>query len=86
VLEAIAIIVQQKDRTVPVFMKQLALSQDDAAYVYDSLHRGWALDGEPTLAAMKLDAELSMRDIGLKEMPKPEQSYDLSLLDEIGKK
>jgi hypothetical protein len=33
-----------------------------------------------------LDAELSMRDMGLKELPKPEQSYDFSLLDEVAKR
>jgi ABC-type nitrate/sulfonate/bicarbonate transport system substrate-binding protein len=86
VLEAIQIIAKQKDKTVPVLMKQLALSQDDASYVYDALHNGWALDGKPTVAAMKLDAELSMRDMGLKELPRPEQSYDFSLLDEVGNK
>jgi NitT/TauT family transport system substrate-binding protein len=86
VLEAIRIIVNQKDKTVPVLMKQLALSQDDASYVYDALQNGWALDGKPTAAAMKLDAELSMRDMGLKELPKPEQSYDFSLLDDVGKR
>jgi ABC-type nitrate/sulfonate/bicarbonate transport system substrate-binding protein len=86
VLEAIQIIAKQKDKTVAVLMKQLALSQGDASYVYDSLHKGWALDGKPTAAAMTLDAELSMRDMGLKELPKPEQVYDFSLLDEVGKK
>jgi ABC-type nitrate/sulfonate/bicarbonate transport system substrate-binding protein len=86
VLEAIQIIAKQKDKTVQVLMKQLALSQDDASYVYDALHKGWALDGKPTAAAMKLDAELSMRDMGLKELPKPEQSYDFSLLDEVAKR
>jgi ABC-type nitrate/sulfonate/bicarbonate transport system substrate-binding protein len=86
VLEAIQIIAKQKDKTVPVLIKQLALSPDDASYVYDSLHKGWALDGKPTAAAMKLDAELSMRDMGLKELPKPEQTYDFTLLDELGKK
>jgi ABC-type nitrate/sulfonate/bicarbonate transport system substrate-binding protein len=65
VLEAIQIIAKQKDKTVAVLMKQLALSQGDASYVYDSLHKGWALDGKPTAAAMTLDAELSMRDMGL---------------------
>jgi len=86
VLEAIQIIAKQKDKTVAVLMKQLALSQGDASHVYDSLHKGWALDGKPTAAAMTLDAELSMRDMGLKELPKPEQVYDFSLLDEVGKK
>jgi ABC-type nitrate/sulfonate/bicarbonate transport system substrate-binding protein len=86
ILEAIQIIAKQKDKTVPVLIKQLALSPDDASYVYDSLHKGWALDGKPTAAAMKLDAELSMRDMGLKELPKPEQTYDFTLLDELGKK
>jgi ABC-type nitrate/sulfonate/bicarbonate transport system substrate-binding protein len=84
VLEAIQIIAKQKDKTVPVLMKQLALSQDDASYVYDSLHQGWALDGKPTAAAMKLEFELDQRDMNLKETPKPEQIYDFSLLDEVG--
>jgi ABC-type nitrate/sulfonate/bicarbonate transport system substrate-binding protein len=86
VLEAIQLIAKHKDKTVPVLMKQLALSQDDASYVYDALHKGWALDGKPTAAAMKLEFELDQRDMNLKEVPKPEQVYDFSLLDEVGKK
>ena len=86
VLEAIQIIAKQKDKTVPVLMKQLALSQDDASYVYDALHNGWALDGKPTAAAMKLEFDLDQRDMNLKETPKPEQIYDFSLLDEVGKR
>lgn len=31
-------------------------------------------------------AELSQRDMGLKELPRPEQTYDFSLLDEIAKR
>lgn len=80
VLDAIRIIVTQKDKTVPVLMKQLAFNQEDAAYVYDAIHKGWALDGRPTEAATKLDFELSQRDMGLKELPRPEQIYDFSLL------
>lgn len=86
VLEAIQIVAKQKDKTVPVLMKQLAMSQDDASYVYDSLQGGWALDGKPTMAAMKLEFELDRRDMNLKETPKPEQIYDFSLLDEVGKR
>jgi len=83
VLDAIRVIVNQKDKTVPVLMKQLALSQDEAGYVYDALRSGWALDGRPTAEAIKLDAELSQRSLGLKELPRPGQTYDFSLLDEI---
>lgn len=69
-----------------VLMKQLSLTQDEASFVYDAIRPGWALDGKPTAAAMKLDAELSQRDMGLKELPKPEQTYDFSLLNEILKR
>jgi ABC-type nitrate/sulfonate/bicarbonate transport system substrate-binding protein len=37
VLDAIRVITTQKDKTVPVLMKQLALNQDEAGYVYDSM-------------------------------------------------
>jgi hypothetical protein len=80
------LIATQKEKTVAVLMKQLALSQDEAAYVYDGMQGGWALDGKPTPGALKLEFELDQRDMGLKEPPKPEQVYDFSLLDELGKR
>ena len=86
VLEAIRVIANQKDKTVTVLMKELALSQEEASYIYDAIHRGWAVDGKPTSGAMKLEFELDQRDMGLKELPKPDQVYDFSLLDEIGKR
>ena len=86
VLDAIRLIVNQKDKTTAVLMKQLSLSQDEASFVYDAIRPGWALDGRPTAAALKLDAELSQRDMGLKDLPRPEQTYDFSLLDEIAKR
>jgi ABC-type nitrate/sulfonate/bicarbonate transport system substrate-binding protein len=86
VLEAIRLIATQKEKTVAVLMKQLALSQDEAAYVYDGMQGGWALDGKPTPGALKLEFELDQRDMGLKEPPKLEQVYDFSLLEELGKR
>jgi ABC-type nitrate/sulfonate/bicarbonate transport system substrate-binding protein len=83
VVEAIRIIVTQKERTVPVLMKQLALNQEEATYVYDGLLKGWALDGKPTANALKLEFELDQRDMGLKELPRAEQVFDFSLLDEV---
>jgi hypothetical protein len=80
------LIVTQKEKTVAVLMKQLALSQDEAAFVYDGLHGGWALDGKPTPGALKLEFELDQRDMGLKELPKVEQVYDFSLLEDSVKK
>jgi ABC-type nitrate/sulfonate/bicarbonate transport system substrate-binding protein len=86
VLDALRVIVTQKDKTVAVLMKQLELTQEEAAYVYDAMKGGWALDGRPTPGAMKLEFELDQRDLGLKEPPKPEQIYDFSLLEELGKR
>jgi ABC-type nitrate/sulfonate/bicarbonate transport system substrate-binding protein len=86
VVESIRLIASHKEKTVAVLVKQLALSTDEAGYVYDAIHKGWALDGKPTPGALKLELELDRRDLGLKEPPKPEQIYDFSLLDEIAKK
>jgi len=86
VLDAIRVIASQKEKTVAVLMKELALTQEEAAYVYDSLKGGWVVDGKPSGAAMKLEFELDQRDLGLKEPPKPEQIYDFSLLDESAKR
>jgi ABC-type nitrate/sulfonate/bicarbonate transport system substrate-binding protein len=81
VLEAIRIIATNKEKTVAILMKQLALSQDEAAYIYDAIRPGWALDGKPTASAMKLEFELDQRSMNLKDLPKAEQIYDFSLLD-----
>jgi ABC-type nitrate/sulfonate/bicarbonate transport system substrate-binding protein len=86
VVESIRIIATQKEKTVSVLVKQLALNQEEAGYVYDAIQKGWALDGRPTAGALKLELELDQRDMGLKELPKPEQIYDFSLLDEVAKR
>jgi len=86
VVESIRIIATQKEKTVSVLVKQLALNQEEAGYVYDAIHKGWALDGKPTAGALKLELELDQRDMGLKELPKPQQIYDFSLLGELAKK
>jgi ABC-type nitrate/sulfonate/bicarbonate transport system substrate-binding protein len=86
VLEATKIIVSQKDRTVSVLMKQLSINQEEAAFIYDAIYKGWAVDGKPTPGALKLELELDQKDAGLKEPPKPEQIYDFSLLDEVTKR
>ncbi len=83
VLDAIRVIATQTRQNLPVLMKQLAINQDEAGFIYDAIRPGWALDGRPTAGALKLDAELSRRDMGLKELPRPEQTYDFSMLDEL---
>jgi len=87
-LEGLRITATQKDKVIPIYMKQFALTAEESSWVYDNVVRSWALDGKPTAAANKLDFELTQRDMGLKEPPKMEQVYDFSLLDEIaaGKK
>jgi ABC-type nitrate/sulfonate/bicarbonate transport system substrate-binding protein len=85
-LDAIRVIATQKDKTVGVLMKQLAMTPDEASFVYDAIYKGWALDGKPTPGALKLELEMDQKDAGLKELPKVEQMYDFSLLDEMGRK
>src|SRR5919109_1970265 len=79
VLQAIRLIAAEKDKTVTVIMKQLALSQEEAIYVYDGMKNGWALDGKPTPGALKLEFEIDQRDMGLKDPPRTEQVHDFSL-------
>ena len=86
ILDAIRVIASQKEKTVAVLTAQLGLTQEEAGYCYDVMKGGWALDGKPTPAAMKLEFELDQRDLGLKEPPKAEQIYDFSLLEELGKR
>jgi ABC-type nitrate/sulfonate/bicarbonate transport system substrate-binding protein len=85
-LEGLRIAATQKDKVIPIYMKQFALTTEEAGFVYDNVARSWALDGRPTANANKLDFELTQRDMGLKEPPKLEQIYDFSLLDELAKR
>ena len=86
VLDAIRVIATQRDKTLPVLIKQLAINPDEAAFIYDAIHKGWAVDGKPTPGALKLELELDQKDAGLKELPKAEQIYDFSMLDELAKR
>ena len=85
-LESIRVTASQKEKVLPVMMKQLSLSHEDAAYLYDATHSAWALDGRPTPGATKFEFEIDQRDMGLKEFPKPEQVFDFSLLEELAKR
>jgi ABC-type nitrate/sulfonate/bicarbonate transport system substrate-binding protein len=85
-LESIRITASQKERVLPVLMKQLSLSQQDAASIYDATHSAWALDGRPTPGATKFEFEIDQRDMALKEPPTAEQVYDFSFLDQTAKR
>lgn len=85
-LESIRVTAMQKERALPVLMKQFSLTYEDVSFVYDIVHKGWALDGRPTIGSQKFEFDLAQREMGLKEPPKPEQVYDFSLLDEIAKR
>jgi hypothetical protein len=86
VLESIRISATQKERMLPVLMKQFAIPQEDANLILDIVHRGWALDGRSTPSSQKFEFDLAQREMGLKEPSKPEQVDDFSLLDEIAKR
>jgi ABC-type nitrate/sulfonate/bicarbonate transport system substrate-binding protein len=85
-LDGIRFTVTQRERVLPVLMKQFAVTSDEAGYIYDNVHSGWALDGKPTAGSTKFEFDLAQKEMGLKEAPKAEQVYDFSLLDEIAKK
>lgn len=85
-LESIRVVATQKDRVLPVLMKQFAIPNEEASFIYDNVHAGWALDGKPTPAATKFEFDLAQKEMGLKEPPKPEQVYDFTLLDDLVKR
>ncbi len=82
-LESIRVTATQREKVLPVLMKQFSLPYEDVSFVYDIVHKGWALDGKPTAGSQKFEFDLAQKEMGLKEPPKPEQVYDFSLLDEI---
>ena len=86
VLESIRISATQKERVLPVLMKQFSIPYDDAILILDIVQKGWALDGRPTPGSQKFEFDLAQREMALKEPPKPEQVYDFSILDELAKR
>jgi ABC-type nitrate/sulfonate/bicarbonate transport system substrate-binding protein len=85
-LESIRISATQKERVLPVLMKQFSIAYDDASLILDIVQKGWALDGRPTPGSQKFEFDLAQREMGLKEPPKPEQVYDFSMPDELAKR
>ena len=85
-MEGLRIAATQKERVIPVYMKQFALNTEEAGYLYDHVAGSWSTDGKPSVNASKTDFEMTQRDMGLKEPPRLEQIYDFSLLDEIAKR
>ena len=85
-MEGLRIAATQKERVIPVYMKQFALNTEEAGYLYDHVAGSWSADGKPSVNASKTDFEMTQRDMGLKEPPRLEQIYDFSLLDEIAKR
>jgi hypothetical protein len=82
-LESIRVSATQREKVLPVLMKQFSLSHEDVSFVYDMVQKGFALDGRPTPGSQKFEFDLAQKEMGLKEPPRPEQVYDFSLLDEI---
>jgi len=82
-MEGLLIAATQRERVIPVYMKQFAVNSEEAGYLYDHVAGSWSADGRPSVNATKTDFEMTQRDMGLKEPPRLEQIYDFSLLDEI---
>lgn len=83
VLESVEVMRSQKDRAVPVMMKEFNLSSEDAGAIFDGLKPTWTGDGRPSAAATEFELSNDQQVMELKSPPKPEQVYDFSLLDEL---
>jgi NitT/TauT family transport system substrate-binding protein len=77
---------EDKQRVVDMMVKEYDLAPADAEFVYTQMQPDWSKDGRPTPAAIKFDFEADQRDMGLPELPRAEQVYDLSLLDQVAPK
>ena len=64
VLESIRISATQKERVLPVLMKQFSIPYDDASLILDIVQKGWALDGRPTPGSQKFEFDLAQRGNG----------------------
>jgi len=64
----------------------LGINSPGLAHAQKLIQGGWALDGKPTPGSQKFEFEQAQRNMGLKEPPRPEQVYNFSRLDEVGKR
>ena len=85
-LEGVEAMRSRKSDVVPLMVKTLNLTADQAGDVYDQLRDSWTMNGRPSQAAIDFELKNDFETLELKEMPKPEQVFDFSLLDELGKK
>ncbi len=86
VLQGIDAMRNQKDKVVPIMAKEFDLSAEDAGQIFDALRPNWTADGKPSQAANDFEFANDKDALELKELPKPEQVYDFSLLDQLSKK
>jgi len=85
-LEGVDAMRTRKAEVVPIMVKELNLTAEQASEVYDQLRDGWTTNGRPTQGAVDFELKNDFETLELKEMPKPDQVFDFSLLDELGKK
>ncbi|HLG70507.1 MAG TPA: ABC transporter substrate-binding protein [Chloroflexota bacterium] len=76
----------QKDQAVPILAKAFDLGADDVARILDELQPGWSTDGRPSAEAIKFEFQQDMQDMKLSSLPREDQIYDFSLLDELSGK
>lgn len=85
-LEGVDAMRNQKAAVLPFMTKEFSLSPDDASAVFDSLQPSWSADGRPTQAATDFELANDKVAMELKDNPTPDQVYDFSMLDGLGKK
>jgi ABC-type nitrate/sulfonate/bicarbonate transport system substrate-binding protein len=84
-LEGVDAMRTQKDKVVPVMVKEFGLSSDDAGAIYDALRPAWTTDGKPSPAATQFELTNDQQAMELKQAPTADQVYDFSLLDSLSK-
>jgi len=86
VIEGVAAMRTQKDKVVPVMVKEFGLANEDAGAIYDGLRASWTTDGKPSQAATEFELTNDQQTMELKQAPTPDQVYDFSLLESLTKR
>jgi NitT/TauT family transport system substrate-binding protein len=84
-LEGVEAMRTRKSDVVPIMVKTLNLTADQAGAVSDQMRGSWTADGKASQAAIDFELSNDQVTLELKEKPRPEQVFDFSLLDEIGR-
>jgi ABC-type nitrate/sulfonate/bicarbonate transport system substrate-binding protein len=82
-LDSLQAVRTRKDATIQAMAQEFDLPADDAALIYDSIQAAWTSDGRPSRAGVEFEFAIDQREMELPALPKFEDVFDLSVLEEI---